>query len=85
MPRIKALRWWIIVLLMLGGIVNFLARNSPGIAKPTLSAELGLTDQQYALILTCFQVGLILSAPSKTLVLRSGRCAWVVSRTKPYR
>jgi len=45
---------------MLGGIVNFLARNSLGIAKPTLSAELGLTDQQYAWILTCFQVGLIL-------------------------
>ena len=60
MPRIKALRWWIIVLLMLGGIVNFLARNSLAIAKPTLSAELGLTDQQYSLILTCFQVGLIL-------------------------
>jgi len=60
MARIKALRWWIIVLLMLGGIVNFLARNSLGIAKPTLSAELGLTDQQYSLILTCFQVGLIL-------------------------
>jgi len=60
MPRIKALRWWIIILLMLGGIVNFLARNSLAIAKPTLSAELGLTDQQYALILTCFQVGLIL-------------------------
>ncbi|HET7544094.1 MAG TPA: MFS transporter [Polyangiaceae bacterium] len=60
MPRIKGLRWWIIVLLMLGGIVNFLARNSLGIAKPTLSAELGLTDQQYSLILTCFQVGLIL-------------------------
>jgi MFS transporter, ACS family, aldohexuronate transporter len=60
MPRIKALRWWIIVLLMLGGIVNFLARNSLGIAKPTLSVELGLTDQQYALIVSCFQVGLIL-------------------------
>lgn len=60
MARIKALRWWIIVLLMLGGIVNFLARNALGIAKPTLSAELGLTDQQYALILTCFQLGLIL-------------------------
>ena len=45
---------------MLGGIVNFLARNSLGIAKPTLSAELGITDQQYAIILTCFQVGLIL-------------------------
>ncbi|HYQ03272.1 MAG TPA: MFS transporter [Polyangiaceae bacterium] len=60
MPQLKALRWWIIVLLMLGGIVNFLARNSLGIAKPTLSSELGLTDQQYALTLTCFQVGLIL-------------------------
>ena len=60
MRRIKALRWWIIFLLMLGGIVNFLARNALGIAKPTLSAELGLTDQQYALILTCFQIGLIL-------------------------
>ncbi len=60
MPRIKALCWWIIALLMLGGVVNFLARNSLAIAKPTLSAELGLTDQQYALILTCFQLGLIL-------------------------
>ncbi|MEI9938585.1 MAG: MFS transporter [Pseudomonadota bacterium] len=72
MPRIKALRWWIIVLLMMGGIVNFLARNSLGIAKPTLSAELGLTDQQYALILTCFQVGLILQPFCGYLLERLG-------------
>jgi MFS transporter, ACS family, hexuronate transporter len=72
MARIKALRWWIIVLLMLGGIVNFLARNSLGIAKPTLSAELGLTDQQYSLILTCFQVGLILQPFCGYLLERLG-------------
>jgi len=72
MPRIKALRWWIIVLLMLGGIVNFLARNSLGIAKPTLSAELGLSDQQYALVLTCFQVGLILQPFCGYLLERLG-------------
>jgi ACS family hexuronate transporter-like MFS transporter len=72
MPRINGLRWWIIVLLMLGGIVNFLARNSLGIAKPTLSAELGLTDQQYALILTCFQLGLILQPFCGYLLERLG-------------
>lgn len=60
MPRFKALRWWIIVLLMLGGIVNFLARNTLGVAKPALTSEIGLTDQQFAIIIICFQLGLIL-------------------------
>jgi len=72
MPRIKGLRWWIVALLMLGGIVNFLARNSLAIAKPTLSAELGLTDQQYAFILGCFQVGLILQPICGYLLERLG-------------
>ncbi|HXS69421.1 MAG TPA: hypothetical protein VN761_11290, partial [Candidatus Polarisedimenticolia bacterium] len=39
--KIKGLRWWIIGLLMLGSIVNYLTRSSLAVAAPTLMKNLG--------------------------------------------
>ena len=46
MARLKALRWWIIALVMIGTIVNFLSRNSLAVAAPTLNLELGIDERQ---------------------------------------
>jgi MFS transporter, ACS family, hexuronate transporter len=57
MPRlnIKGLRWWMISLLMLGSIVNYLTRSTLAVAAPTLLKDLHITEQQYSWILNTFQ------------------------------
>ncbi len=62
LPKIKRLRWWIIGLLMLGSIVNYLTRSSLGVAAPRLKEDLGISEQQYSWILDCFQ-GTIMLQP----------------------
>lgn len=58
--RVRGLRWWIIGLVMLGTIVNFLTRNSLAVAAPTLKSELGIDEQQYSWITAAFQAGIML-------------------------
>src|SRR6185312_13981089 len=60
--KIKGLRWWIIGLLMLGSIVNYLTRSSLAVAAPTLMKNLGITEQQYSWIVGVFQ-GAIMFQP----------------------
>jgi ACS family hexuronate transporter-like MFS transporter len=53
--KIKGLRWWIIGLLMLGSIVNYLTRSTLAVAAPTLMKDLDISTQQYSWILNTFQ------------------------------
>ena len=59
-PKIPGLRWWMISLLMLGSIINFLARSTLAVAAPTLKETLHISEQQYSWILTAFQMTLLL-------------------------
>ncbi len=58
--KIKGLRWWIIGLLMLGSIVNYLTRSTLAVAAPTLLKDLHVTEQQYSWILNTFQAMIML-------------------------
>ncbi len=58
--HIKGLRWWMIALLMLGSIINYLTRSTLGVAAQTLMADLHITTQQYALIVSTFQIAIML-------------------------
>ena len=58
--RFRRLRWWIIGLVTLGTIVNFLTRNSLAVAAPTLKVELGIDEWHYAWITGAFQAGIML-------------------------
>ncbi len=58
--KIRALRWWIIGLLMLGSIVNYLTRSALAVAAPTLTAQLGISAQQYSWIVGAFQGAIML-------------------------
>lgn len=60
--RINGLRWWIIGLLMLGSIVNYLTRSALAVAAPTLTKNLGISEQQYSWIVGTFQ-GTIMLQP----------------------
>ena len=60
LPKVRGLRWWMISLLMLGSIVNYLTRSVLGVAAPTLMKDLGITEQQYSWIVGIFQGAIML-------------------------
>jgi len=70
------LRWWIIGLVMLGAILNYLSRSTLGVAAPTLNTELGITTQQYSWVTSAFQLGIMMQPVCgfvlDTLGLRTG-------------
>src|ERR1700747_2733685 len=55
MKKIPGLRWWIIGLICLGTIINYLARNSLAVLAPELEKRLQFSDQQYSYIVLAFQ------------------------------
>jgi len=58
--RIRGLRWWMISLLMLGSVINYLTRSTLAVAAPTLLKDLHITEQQYSWILNTFQSTIML-------------------------
>jgi MFS transporter, ACS family, hexuronate transporter len=57
---IKGVRWWMICLLMLGAIINYLTRSTLAVAAPTVLKDLAITTQQYSWILGAFQGAIML-------------------------
>lgn len=49
------LRWWIIGLVTLGTILNYLARSTLSVAAPTLKTEFAMTTEQYSWVVMAFQ------------------------------
>jgi ACS family hexuronate transporter-like MFS transporter len=58
--KVRGLRWWMIGLLMLGSIINYLTRSTLGVAAQTLMQDLHITTQQYSWIVSAFQVAIML-------------------------
>lgn len=56
----KKVRWWMISLITIGTILNYLTRATLGVAAPTLSGELGITESEYSWITGIFQIGIML-------------------------
>jgi ACS family hexuronate transporter-like MFS transporter len=56
----KSLRWWMIALLMLGSIINYLTRSTLGVAASTILQDLHITTQQYSWIVGTFQGAIML-------------------------
>ena len=53
--RFGQLRWWIIGLVTLGTILNYLARSTLSVAAPTLKDEFEMTTEQYSWVVLAFQ------------------------------
>lgn len=66
---VKNLRWWILILFLLGVTVNYITRNSLGILAPELKTELGITTQQYSWIVGAFQLAYTFFQPL---------CGWLI-------
>jgi len=58
--RLYALRWWMIGLITIGTILNYLTRTTLGYAAPTLMGELGITEREYSWVTGVFQAGIML-------------------------
>jgi MFS family permease len=61
--KIKSLRWWIIGLVTLGTITNYLARSSLSVAAPTVLQQLDISTQQYGWITGAFLAMYPIGAP----------------------
>jgi len=55
--KLKGFRWWIIGLICLGTIINYLARNSLAALAPELQVKLKFTTAEYSYIVGAFQIG----------------------------
>ena len=49
------LRWWIIGLVTLGTILNYLARSTLSVAAPKLKSEFHMDTEQYSWVVLAFQ------------------------------
>lgn len=56
MKKIKGLRWWIISLISLATIINYIDRSTLALMWPSISKDLGMDKSDYALILNVFMV-----------------------------
>ena len=50
------LRWWMISLIMLGSVINYLARSTLGVAAPTMMEDLKMSAVEYSYVLTGFKL-----------------------------
>ncbi|RMD48532.1 MAG: MFS transporter [Ignavibacteria bacterium] len=54
--KVKGLRWWIIGLIFLATIINYIDRSTLSLMWPSISKDLGMTKNDYAFILNVFMV-----------------------------
>ncbi|GGZ23564.1 hexuronate transporter ExuT [Echinicola pacifica] len=54
--KIKGLRWWIIGLIFLATVINYIDRTALSVMWPGISEELGFTKNDYAIMLNVFMV-----------------------------
>jgi ACS family hexuronate transporter-like MFS transporter len=57
--RLPGLRWWMMALLMLGSILNYLTRSTLAVAAPTLLQDLHISEKQYSWIVAAFQIAIL--------------------------
>ncbi len=54
--KIKGLRWWIVALLFAAAVLNYIDRQTLSALAPTIQADLGMTDGDYANIVNIFLI-----------------------------
>jgi MFS transporter, ACS family, hexuronate transporter len=57
------LRWWIIGLVTLGTVLNYLARSSLSVAAPTLKETFTMSTEQYSYVVMAFQIAYTVMQP----------------------
>ena len=60
---LRRLRWWIVALICVGTILNYLARNSLGVLAPQLIGELHFSTREYSWVVASFQLAYTVMQP----------------------
>jgi ACS family hexuronate transporter-like MFS transporter len=60
MTKLGRLRWWMMGLLMIGSVINYLTRSTLAVAAPNVLKDLGISTQQYSWIVSAFQGAIML-------------------------
>jgi ACS family hexuronate transporter-like MFS transporter len=60
---LRRLRWWIVGLVCVGTILNYLARNSLGVLAPQLIGELHFSTREYSWVVASFQLAYTVMQP----------------------
>ncbi len=63
MFKIKGLRWYITILLMMVTTINYIDRTSLSVAAKTLKDNLHIDEQQFSFIIVCFQLCYLIMQP----------------------
>lgn len=67
--KMKGMRWWMVGLVTLGLIVNYLARNTLSVAAPTMMADLHIDTKEYSYIVVAWQICYAVMQPVAGYVL----------------
>ena len=54
--KIKGLRWWVIALICLATVINYIDRTAFGIMWPEMGKDLGMDEKDYAIMLNVFMI-----------------------------
>jgi ACS family hexuronate transporter-like MFS transporter len=57
--KLPGLRWWMMTLIMLGSILNYLTRSTLSVAAPNVLHDLHINEQQYSYIVGGFQIAIM--------------------------
>ena len=61
MKKVKGLRWWIITLVALATVINYIDRSSLAVMWPDIQKDVGLQKEHYAAIMTMFMIAYAIS------------------------
>ncbi|AKJ41135.1 MFS transporter [Pragia fontium] len=61
--KFKNLRWYILILFLIGVTVNYITRNSLGILASELISDLKMTTEQYSYVVASFQLAYTIFQP----------------------
>ncbi|MDD7887520.1 MFS transporter [Flavivirga sp. 57AJ16] len=56
MVKIKGLRWWIITLICIATVINYIDRTAFGVMWPEMGKDLGMDEADYAIMLNVFMI-----------------------------
>ena len=63
MDKVSGLRRYILALVMVGTVINYIDRNTLGVLAPILKDQLAFTTEQYSYIVAAFQISYSLMQP----------------------
>lgn len=56
MSKVKGLRWYVLALVSLGTVLNYVDRNTLGVLAPILREQLNFTAEHYSFVVAAFQL-----------------------------